>query len=371
MTNVLGIIFANSHEECIPELSANRTMASIPFGGRFRLIDFHLSNMVNSGMTRVGVITKSNYQSLIDHIGSARQWDLARTDGGLTILPPYGRTDSGLYTGKLEAIRGALGYITKSPCEYVAITDCNMVHNADFLKLTEAHIESGADITCATVNAEFTASETADSIIFNAGGNGRVKETIINCARAGNYKMSLNVFLLKKQLLIDLVTDLIPKGKLNFTRDILQDMADELDIRVYDYEGYYSKISDLESYYGANMALLDKSNLERLILMKRPIYTKVRDDAPSKYGLNSSVTNSLVADGCIIEGVVENSILFRGVRVEKGAVVRNCILMQDTIVGESTEVSNIITDKEVKIGDMLCISSAEGSPLYIAKRRIL
>lgn len=371
MTNVLGIIFANSHEECIPELSSNRTMASIPFGGRFRLIDFQLSNMVNSGMTRVGVITKSNYQSLIDHIGSARQWDLARTNGGLTILPPYGRTDSGLYTGKLEALRGAIVYIKKSPCEYVVLSDCNAVYNADFTKLTEAHIESGADITCVTVNGDFTESETADSIIFNAGGNGRVKETIINCAKAGSFKMCLNVFILKKQLLIDLVTDLIPRGKLNFARDILQSMADELDIRVYDYDGYYSKISDLDSYYKANMALLNADNLERLILRKRPVYTKVRDDAPSKYGLESSVKNSLVADGCIIEGVVENSILFRGVRIEKGSVVKNCILMQDTVVGESTEVSNIITDKEVRIGDMLCISSAEGSPLYIAKKRVL
>lgn len=371
MTNVLGILFANSHEEFIPELSSKRTMASIPFGGRFRLIDFQLSNMVNSGMSRVGIITKSNYQSLIDHIGSARQWDLARNDGGLTILPPYGQINSGLYTGKLQALRGSLGYIQKYPCDYVILSDCNFVDNVDYSDLTEAHIESGADITCLTVDGDFSAIDTADSIVFETGTSGRVKQTIINRAQAGKFTMSMNALILKKQLLIDLIKDLVPKGKLDFGRDILQAMVSELDIRTFAYNGYYSKITDLESYYRANMELLDADIIEKLVQKKRPVYTKVRDDAPSKYGLESAVTNSLIADGCIILGRVENCIIFRGVTVGKGAYVKNCILMQDTIIGEDTEVSNIITDKEVKIGDQLCISSAEGSPLYIAKKRVL
>ncbi len=371
MTNVLGILFANSHDELLPELSSNRTMASIPFGGRFRLIDFQLSGMVNSGMTTVGVITKSNYQSLLDHIGSARHWDLARSDGGLTILPPYGRVDSGLYTGKLEALMGALGYIKKVPCEYVVVSDCNLVINVDYSKLIETHIGSGADITCVVASGKFTDKETANSVTFEVDETGRIRETVINCARAGEYKMGLNIFIIKKQLLIDLICDLIPRGKYNFDRDVLQAMTDKLNIRAYEYTGYYSQISSLESYYDASMELLDPEKLGKLILKKRPVYTKVRDDAPSKYGLSSSVSNSMVADGCVIDGVVENSILFRGVRVSKGAVVKNCILMQDTVIGKSTEVSNIITDKNVNIGDELCISSAKGSPLYIAKKRTL
>lgn len=371
MTNVLGILFANSHDECIPELSSNRTMASIPFGGRFRLIDFQLSSMVNSGMSTVGVITKSNYQSLLDHIGSGRQWDLARSDGGLTILPPYGRTDSGLYTGKLEGLRGALGYIRKTPCEYVLLSDCDVVSNADISKLTEAHINSGADITCVVATGDYDARQTADSLTFTVDDTGRITETVINCAKSGRFTLGLNVFIIKKELLINLVTDLVPRGKYDFSKDVLQDMVNKLSIRAYEYSGYFSKICCLDSYYNANMELLDSENLSKLFLAKRPIYTKVRDDAPSKYGLDSSVVNSLVADGCVIDGVVENSILFRGVKVAKGAVVRNCILMQDTVIGKDTQVCNIITDKDVKIGDELCISSAEGSPLYIAKKRVL
>ncbi len=371
MTNVLGILFANSHDETLPELSSNRTMGSVPFGGRFRLIDFLLSSMVNSGMSTVGVITKSNYQSLLDHVGSGRQWDLARSDGGLTILPPYGSTGNGQYNGKLDALMNAMGYIVKTPCEYVIMSDCNVIYSADLSKKVEAHIASGADITCVTVTGDYTQSETADAITFEADDSGRVLSTVINPTRSGHYTMSLNTYIVKKQLLVDLVNDLVPRGKCNFDRDILQAMTQKLNIRTYEYTGYYSKISGLDSYYKANMELLKSENLEKIILKKRPVYTKVRDDAPSKYGLNSSVTNSLVADGCVIEGVVENSILFRGVKVSKGAVVRGCILMQDTEIGRATEVSNIITDKNVKIGDELCISSAEGSPLYIAKKRVL
>lgn len=372
MTNVLGIIFANSHDDSLPELSSNRTMGSIPFGGRFRLIDFMLSSMVNSGMSTVGVITKSNYQSLLDHVGSGGQWDLARSDGGLTILPPHARiADEGLYTGKLDALKGALGYIKKQNCEYVIMSNCNVVCNGDFSKQVDAHIASGADITCVVATGDYTASETAVALTYTVDETGRVTETIINPAKAGRHTLGLNIFILKKQLLIDLVEELIPRGKYIFDRDVLQAKVCELNIRTYEFTGYFSRICSLDSYYKANMALLDSENLSRLFINKKPIYTKVRDDAPSKYGLASSVNNSLVADGCVIDGVVENSILFRGVKVAKGAVVKNCILMQDTVIGKNTEVSNIITDKNVKIGDELCISSAEGCPLYIAKRRTL
>ncbi len=371
MTNVLGILFANTHDGSLPELSSNRTIASVPFGGRFRLIDFQLSAMVNSGITTVGVITKSNYESLLDHLGSGRNWDLARTDGGLTILPPYARADAGMYRGKLDALFNALGYIEKQNCEYVVIGECNMVYSPDYTKIINAHIESGADITCLVSTGDYTAEETVDSITFNVDANGRINEALINCAKAGRHTLGLGIAVLSKELLVKIVTELIPKGKYSLYEDVLQAGNKQLNIRTLEYKGYFSRITSLASYYEASMKLLDPENLGALILKKKPVYTKVRDDAPAKYGLDSAVSNSMVADGCIIDGVVENSILFRGVKVAKGAVVKNCILMQDTAVGENTQVLNIITDKEVTIGGDLCVSSAEGSPLYIAKRRVL
>lgn len=372
MTNVLGILFANTHEGSVPELASKRTMASIPFGGRFRMVDFPLSGMSNSGMSKVGIITRANYQSLLDHIGSARPWDLSRTDGGLTLLAPFGRnTDTGLFRGKLEALYSCISFIRHTDCEYTVLTDCDLVINPDFHHLVDAHIESGADITAVCHTDEYTEEETKDASCFKLGENGRVEAVAINRAMAGRRTMDLNIYVMKTSLLISLVEDLVSLGKYSFSRDVLQEKAGELDIRAYEFDGFYRRICDLDSYYKANMALLDHENLAKLVKSERPVYTKDRADAPARYGFNCSVKNSLIANGCIIEGVVENSILFRGVKVGKGTIVKNAILMQDTVVGKDCCLLNVITDKNVTVNDGQTVTSAESCPLYISKGRTL
>ncbi len=372
MTNVLGILFANTHDGAVPELAAKRTIASIPFGGRFRMVDFLLSGMSNSGMSKVGIITRSNYQSLLDHIGSARPWDLARTDGGLTLLAPFGRNnDSGLFKGKLDALSSCLSYIRHTGCEYVVLSDCDLVINPDFTHLLDVHIEAGADITAVCHTDTYSEDETRDASCFKVGPSGRVEAVSVNRAMAGKRTMDLNIYVMKTSLLISLVEDLVSLGKFSFSVDVLQGKCAELNIHAYEFSGFYRRICDLESYYHANMALLDPENLSKLILRERPVYTKDRADAPAKYGFDSSVTNSMVANGCVIEGVVENSILFRGVKVEKEAMVKNSILMQDTVVGSGAKVENIVTDKNVVIGDGISVVSAESCPLYIAKDRVV
>ena len=372
MTNVLGILFANAHEESVPELAAKRTMASIPFSGRFRMVDFLLSGMSNSGMSKIGVITRANYQSLLDHIGSARPWDLARTDGGLTLLAPFGRnTSTGLFRGKLEALYSCISYIRHSDCEYTVLSDCDLVINPDFHNLVDAHIASGADITAVCHTDNYTEDETREASCFKLGEGGKVESVAINRAMAGTRTMDLNIYVLKTSLLVSLVEDLVSLGKYSLSRDVMQAKAGDLDIRAYEFSGFYRRICDLESYYDANMALLDHNNLSKLVMSERPVYTKDRADAPAKYGFDSNVNNSLVANGCVIEGVVENSILFRGVKVGKGSVVKNAILMQDTVIGSNATVSNIITDKNVTVGDGITVSSSEKCPLYISKGRAL
>ena len=372
MTNVLGILFANTHEGSVPELASRRTMASIPFGGRFRMVDFLLSGMSNSGMSKVGIITRANYQSLLDHIGSARPWDLARTDGGLTLLAPFGRnTDTGLFRGKLEALYSCLSYIRHTDCEYTVLSDCDLVINPDFHHLVDAHIESGADITAVCHTDDYTEEETRDASCFKMGENGRVEAVAINRAMAGRRTMDLNIYVMKTSLLVSLVEDLVSLGKFSFSQNVLQEKAGELDIRGYEFSGFYRRICDLSSYYNANMALLDHQNLSKLVMSERPVYTKDRADAPARYGFNSSVKNSLVANGCVIEGVVENSILFRGVKVGKGTIVKNAILMQDTVVGKDCCILNIITDKNVTVSDGQTVTSVESCPLYIPKGKTL
>ena len=373
MTNVLGILFANTHEGSVPELASKRTMASIPVGGRFRMVDFLLSGMSNSGMSKVGIITRSNYQSLLDHIGSARPWDLARTDGGLTLLAPFGRANNsnGLFNGKLDALYNSIDYIKSSGCEYTVLSDCDLLINPDLSDLVEQHVFSNADITAVCQIGNYTEKETRDAACFKVGEKGRITTVAINRAMAGRTTVDLNIYVLKTSLLVSLVEDLVSLGKFSFSRDVLQGKCAELDIRAYEYDGFCMRICDLESYYNANMALLNHDNLAALVKSERPVYTKDRADAPAKYGFDSSVKNSLVANGCVIEGVVENSILFRGVKVAKGAVVKNSILMQDTEVGKNSIVTNIITDKNVTIGEGLTVSSAESCPLYIPKGREL
>lgn len=367
MGNVLGLVFANMHDTTLGDMTKNRTMGSVMFGGRYRLIDFPLSNMVNSGISEVGVITKSNYQSLLDHLGSAREWDLARKKGGLYILPPFGNVESTLYRGRIEALYGAMSFIKHSRAKYVILSDCDVVTNIDYKPIVAAHIESGADITAVAHTGVYSSDDIKTSTVFNVDADKNVTSVLINPDISGTCTTSLNVFVMSMDFLIETVNDEMARGNVSFERNILQEKCRELKIKIYEYDNYFSKLNSPESYFKSNMALLEPENARKLFVPKRSIYTKVSDNAPVKYDLDSKVSNSLIADGCIIEGEVENSVLFRGVKVGKGAKVKNCILMQGTVVGDNAELSYLITDKNVSICENHILTSSPQYPMYVGK----
>lgn len=367
MGNVLGLVFANMHDTTLGDMTKNRTMGSVMFGGRYRLIDFPLSNMVNSGISEVGVITKSNYQSLLDHLGSAREWDLARKKGGLYILPPFGNVESTLYRGRIEALYGAMSFIKHSRAKYVILSDCDVVTNIDYKPIVAAHIESGADITAVAHTGVYSSDDIKTSTVFNVDADKNVTSVLINPDISGTCTTSLNVFVMSMDFLIETVNDAMARGNVSFERNILQEKCRELKIKIYEYDNYFSKLNSPESYFKSNMALLEPENARKLFVPKRSIYTKVSDNAPVKYDLGSKVSNSLVADGCIIEGEVENSVLFRGVKVGKGAKVKNCILMQGTVVGDNAELNYLITDKNVSICENHILTSSPQYPMYVGK----
>lgn len=367
MGNVLGLVFANMHDTTLGDMTKNRTMGSVMFGGRYRLIDFPLSNMVNSGISEVGVITKSNYQSLLDHLGSAREWDLARKKGGLYILPPFGNVESTLYRGRIEALYGAMSFIKHSRAKYVILSDCDVVTNIDYKPIVAAHIESGADITAVAHTGVYSSDDIKTSTVFNVDADKNVTSVLINPDISGTCTTSLNVFVMSMDFLIETVNDAMARGNVSFERNILQEKCRELKIKIYEYDNYFSKLNSPESYFKSNMALLEPENARKLFVPKRSIYTKVSDNAPVKYDLDSKVSNSLVADGCIIEGEVENSVLFRGVKVGKGAKVKNCILMQGTVVGYNAELNYLITDKNVSICENHILTSSPQYPMYVGK----
>lgn len=367
MGNVLGLVFANMHDTTLGDMTKNRTMGSVMFGGRYRLIDFPLSNMVNSGISEVGVITKSNYQSLLDHLGSAREWDLARKKGGLYILPPFGNVESTLYRGRIEALYGAMSFIKHSRAKYVILSDCDVVTNIDYKPIVAAHIESGADITAVAHTGVYSSDDIKTSTVFNVDADKNVTSVLINPDISGTCTTSLNVFVMSMDFLIETVNDAMARGNVSFERNILQEKCRELKIKIYEYDNYFSKLNSPESYFKSNMALLEPENARKLFVPKRSIYTKVSDNAPVKYDLDSKVSNSLVADGCIIEGEVENSVLFRGAKVGKGAKVKNCILMQGTVVGDNAELNYLITDKNVSICENHILTSSPQYPMYVGK----
>ncbi|MBQ4363986.1 MAG: glucose-1-phosphate adenylyltransferase subunit GlgD [Oscillospiraceae bacterium] len=365
--NILGLIFANMHEDVIPELTRNRTMGSVLFGGRYRMIDFVLSGMTNSGVDEVGVVTKSNYQSLLDHLGSGREWDMARKIGGLHLLPPFSNVASGMYRGRLEALFGITDFINYSAAEYVIMSDCDVVTSFDYKKIVEAHVKSGADITAVYAKANLDLDSAANSNVFGIDEEGRIKNVLINPRVSGECNISLNTYVISKSLLMNIILDSAAKGEYSFVKSILQDRTNDFKIMGYEHDRYFSKVTSIKTYYDANMALLDTENRKKLFLDTNPIYTKIRDNPPTKLAIGAKVKNSIIADGCIIEGSVENCVLFRGAKVGKNSVVRNAIIMQDTVIGADCYIDCIITDKQVSISDKKILTGSANYPVYIGK----
>ena len=368
--SAIGVIFSNTHEENVPELVRRRTMASIPYGGRYRIIDFALSNMVNSGITTIGLVTSNNYRSLIDHIGSGKDWDLARKDGGIILLPPFSEKNDKLYTTRLEALASLRGFLGRRKEEYVVLTDCDGVAKFDIADIIRAHEEKKADITLVTHYGKI--ANRSEFLLVNADENGRINEVKLTPHLTAEEKANvyINLMVIKRQFLLNLVEDSVAHGYNSLESDILVKQLDTIKIYQYDFKGYYAGIDSMSAYYKHNLELLDKEVRDELF-GDRDIYTKVRDSAPSKYGENAVVKNSLISDGCEIEGIVENSILFRGVKVSKGAVVRNSIIMQDNMIGEHTSLNCVITDKNVVIGDRKTLSGCSTLPYFIQKGTLL
>ena len=374
--DAMGIIFPNSYDALVPELVTDRLMASIPFAGRYRLIDFILSSMVNCGIDNITIPVRKNYFSLMDHLGSGREWDLTRKNGGLNIIPPFAEKTITVYNHRIDALASILRFLKAQKEKYVVMTDANLAVNFDFKDMIEAHIASGADVTIA-----YTESELPKSVIDSDNNNkgsfytfhiedGRIQDIKINLRESGVKNFSMNIYVIERELLIDLVNTAFVRGNVYLERDVLIPQLDKLNVQAYKFDGYTARITDMKSYFNENMKLLDEANLQALFAAN-PVYTKIRDDNPTRYITGAKATNIMVADGCVIEGEVENSILFRGVKVGKGAKVKNCILMQDTVVEAGASVEYTITDKNVTITEGKDLKGTDSFPIFIAKSQIV
>lgn len=369
--SMMSIIFSNVYDENLKELTIYRTMGSLPVLSRYRLIDFVLSNAVNSGVENVGVITKMNYQSLMDHLGTGKEWDLDRKTNGLFILPPFGNKNAFMYKGKLEALYGALRYLKRSTDDYVLLSDSNIICNIDYRKILKFHKESHADITAVAKQETIVKYEQNDkNTIFETDSQNRVNNVKINYFSDGEALCSLNMYIIGRELLIRLIEEAYVYNNINFEKSIIQDKYQSLKIMVYEFDEYTAKIDSIRSYFMHSMEFLNPQIRDIVFREDRPIYTKVLDEPPVLYKNNATISNSLVADGCVIEGNVVNSILFRGVKVRKGATVRNCIVMQNSIVGENSAVEYSIIDKDAVITENKLLVGVDRYPVVIQKGSI-
>ena len=365
--DVLGFIVAGTLDDKIPELAASRTTASIPVGGKYRIIDFVLSNMSNAGINNVGIIAKSNFLSLSDHVGSGSAYDLSKRRSSLTLLTPYGGKS---FSNYVETIYNMHGYLENCREEYVLISPGNVVTNFDYTDLFDFHSKKNADITLVYNNCVVPRGYDRP-VTVDVDEDGKVSKLFVRPGPTGEtVNMVFGTMLMRKKLLIEEIRRALSVNQLDFKR-LIQDLTSKLNICAYENKGYTAAIGSINGYFNFNMDLMKKEVRDELFDPKRPIYTKVRDDAPSKYGLESKVKNSIIAQGCVIDGEVENCVISKGVYVGKGAKLSNCIVMQDTVIGNNTKLNYVIIDKDVTIKDERSLMGFESYPIYIAKKSVV
>ena len=364
--NAFCILFSDNYFSTkMGEISDIRTFASVPFGSRFRLVDFMLSSLVEAKVNSIGIVTRNKYGSLMDHVGWGKDWDLNRKNGGIKFLTPFFQ-DANTIMGenKFEALNGIMEYIKDSLPEYCLICDSNIVFNMNLQHFMKAHEEKGADISF--VYKKMVPQQK--DLEVSLDGDGKVYDALYHTSEGDEEKdVVMTMILLKKDLLISLVEQGITYGWDSIKKDIIAKQFNNYKIYGYKADGYMAVIRSVGDYYNASMDLLKSSVRKELFMSDIPVLTRIKDSVPTIYGEQCHIKNSLIADGCNIDGTVENCIIFRDVKVEKGAVLKNSIIMQNTKVGKDAYLSNVITDKDIVVNDSKILAGTESVPFIINK----
>ena len=364
--NAMGLIFTN--DASLGDLTNKRTMASLPFGGRYRQVDFALSNLSSAGIKHIGIISRHSYQSLMNHVGDGEEWGLELEEGGLEFLTPFAQTTVGTYRGKLESINNAMDFLEFGDEEdYVVMVDSSVLCNIDINKVLEAHIASGKDVT--VVAKKQPCSGEKKIALGLAVENGEITEMVVDYNADEKYIPSMDIFVIGKKLLMQSVQALVARDKFHMDRDLVMGgwRRGLISVNVYEHEGVALFNESVEEYFSNSLSLITKEIRNDLFFANHPVYTKVRDRVPTYYGENSDVEDCLVADGCMLDGEVENSILFRQVTVEKDAEVEDCIIMNDTVIGEGAKLKYVILDKNVTVSAGAKLYGTKKAPVYIKR----
>jgi len=340
----------------------------MPFAGRYRLIDFTLSSMVNSGIVNVGVMLPDKPRSVLDHLRSGKDWDLARRHDGLFYLPSPSEEES-IRKGDLKNFYHNLDFFEHSSQKYVLLTSGSFVYNVDFSQMLRFHQNTSADITMVYYTAK--EEQPGRNVVLETAENGLVTDMAEKPAIYDDSKVAMNVYLIEKRIFVELVRYTYEHGGQDLLMDGIIRRANEYNIYACEHDGYVAHVDSTSAYYKANMDLLQPEVWEELFMGSNSIYTKGKDEVPVQYKETAKVKNSLIANGCVIRGEVENSILFRGVTVGKGVKIKNSIIMQKCDIQDDSLVENVICDKNVVISKEKWLKGANNYPLIITKNVVI
>ena len=364
--NVMGIIFANDAN--IGELTNQRTMASLPFGGRYRQVDFALSNLSCAGVRHVGIISRHNYQSLMNHIGDGEEWGLELEEGGLEFLTPYAQSATHTYRGKLESLANAMNFLEfGAEDELMVMIDSAILSNVDLVDVLNQHVKSGKDITVVTKAGIANGEKQLDLALKVE--NGEVVDMVVDYAAPADYLASMDMFVLNKEWMVQQVKEMIARDKFHMDRDLVLGgwQRGKVSVNVYEFQGVALFNESVEEYFYNSLALIKKDVRHDIFHGNHPVYTKVRDRVPTYYGEACNIENCLIADGCMLEGEVEDSVLFRQVAVGRDAEVDHCVIMNDAVIGEGAELKYAILDKDVTVTPGAKLIGTQKSPIIVRR----
>lgn len=373
MKDVMGIILTGGEHETLQELTRTRLVTSLPVGGKYRIIDFILSNMVNSGIRNIGVITQSNYHSLMNHLGNGEEWDLKHKKDGLFILPPYVKENNCDWCrGNVDSLRNNLGFIRKSTQKYVIVSGSDSIYNTTFNEAMKYHMEKKADVTVLYrhENAQ-NICQHRKQYVLQVNHHGKITGVEYKQIESPVCNIPLRVYILEKGLLEELIEENTNLSGLAWVKNVIDRRSNDLRIYGYYYPGYCRTVNSVQSYYQANLDMLIPEIRQELFLGVGHIHTRIRDEAPAIYRKHAVINNCIVSDGTFIDGEVENSIIFSGVTIKRGTRISNCIVMQNSVIQENVELENVILDKEVHVTKGKRLVGQRGHPLVIPKQALV
>ncbi|GAB6929313.1 glucose-1-phosphate adenylyltransferase subunit GlgD [Paenibacillus sp. JCM 10914] len=363
MRDLMGIINLEHERDVLNELTYFRCGAAVPFAGRYRLIDFVMSNMMHAGIQDIALFVRRKYRSLMDHLGEGRPWDMHRKRGGLFILPPDWNDDTDVSSGELRHIYNNLDFFERGPARYVVYSGSQHISTVDLKEVYDYHLEQGADVTLVYTKITPLKDEHRSCTRLDVNEDGMVTDIHYEQNHGGIY---MELFVMEKSLFLEMADHCIAHGGSHFFRDGIMQNRHKLNIAGYEYQGYHAVINSVESYYRTSMNLLNPQTYNSLF-RNQTVHTKIKYEVPAKYLNSADVCNALVANGCHIDGEVKNSILFRGVQVKRGASIHNSIIMQKCVIGENVRLENVILDKDVIISRDHKLQGDFRKPFVIAK----